>query len=229
MNIKATNVTLSISGRNILSNVSLLAEGGKMTALSGKSGSGKTTLLNCLGLIHPIDSGEILVDNLNATNWREANRTGFWRDSASFIYQDYGIIDDETVSFNVYLKKLGGNQRQISEVLERVGLGGREKDMAMVLSGGEKQRLGIARAMYKKASVIFADEPTASLDEANRQLVISLLKDCANRGAAIILATHDERLVNECDTVISLNNNNVSDDEKIPVLREKPKGCGYLE
>lgn len=101
--------------------------------------------------------------------------------------------------------------------------------MAMVLSGGEKQRLGIARAMYKKASVIFADEPTASLDEANRQLVISLLKDCANRGAAIILATHDERLVNECDTVISLNNNNVSDDEKIPVLREKPKGCGYLE
>lgn len=70
MNIKATNVTLSISGRNILSNVSLLAEGGKMTALSGKSGSGKTTLLNCLGLIHPIDSGEILVDNLNATNWR---------------------------------------------------------------------------------------------------------------------------------------------------------------
>lgn len=150
MNIKATNVTLSISGRNILSNVSLLAEGGKMTALSGKSGSGKTTLLNCLGLIHPIDSGEILVDNLNATNWREANRTGFWRDSASFIYQDYGIIDDETVSFNVSLKKLGGNQRQISEVLERVGLGGREKDMAMVLSGGEKQRLGIARAMYKK-------------------------------------------------------------------------------
>lgn len=204
MNIKANNVSLSINGRSILSNVSLLAEGGKMTALSGKSGSGKTTLLNCLGLIHPIDSGEVLLDNINATNWGEAKRTAFWRDSASFIYQDYGIIDDETVSFNVSLKKLGSNQHRISEVLDAVGLGGREKDMAMVLSGGEKQRLGIARAMYKNASVIFADEPTASLDEVNRQRIVSLLRDCANRGAAVILATHDERLINECDTVVAL-------------------------
>lgn len=204
MNIKANNVSLSINGRSILSNVTMIAEGGKMTALSGKSGSGKTTFLNCLGLIHPIDSGEILVDNVNATNWGEAKRTTFWRDSASFIYQDYGIIDDETVSFNVSLKKLGSNQHRISEVLDAVGLGGREKDMAMVLSGGEKQRLGIARAMYKNASVIFADEPTASLDEANRQRIVSLLRDCANRGAAVILATHDERLINECDTVVAL-------------------------
>lgn len=74
----------------------------------------------------------------------------------------------------------------------------------MVLSGGEKQRLGIARAIYKNASVIFADEPTASLDEANRNLVISLLRDCAKRGVAIILATHDERLVKECEEVVVL-------------------------
>ena len=184
MNIRANNVSLSINGRRILSNVTLLAEGGKMTALTGKSGSGKTTLLNCLGLIHPIDSGKIF--------------------HASFIYQDYGIIDDETVSFNVSLKKFGNNQGQIKEVLEIVGLQGREKDKALVLSGGEKQRLGIARAILKNASVIFADEPTASLDNSNRQLVVSLLKDCANRGAAIILATHDERLVAECDTVVRL-------------------------
>ena len=205
MNIKANNVALSINGRSILSNVTLLAEGGKMTALSGKSGSGKTTLLNCLGLILPIDSGEILVNNTNAARWREAQRTAFWRKSASFIYQDYGIIDDESVSFNVSLKKFGSNQRQINEVLETVGLGGREKDHAMVLSGGEKQRLGIARAIYKNASVIFADEPTASLDESNRKLVVSLLRDCANRGVAIILATHDERLVKECEAVVDLN------------------------
>jgi len=206
MNIKANSVSLSINGRRILSNVTLLAEGGKMTALSGKSGSGKTTLLNCLGLILPVDSGEVLVDNTNATRWHEAQRTAFWRDSASFIYQDYGIIDDESVSFNVSLRKIGSNQRQINEVLKTVGLSGREKDRAMVLSGGEKQRLGIARAIYKNASVIFADEPTASLDEANRNLVISLLRDCANRGVAVILATHDERLVKECDRVLELIN-----------------------
>ena len=181
MNIRANNVSLSINGRRILSNVTLLAEGGKMTALTGKSGSGKTTLLNCLGLIHPIDSGKIFVDNNDVTGWRESQRTLFWKDHASFIYQDYGIIDDETVSFNVSLKKFGNNQGQIKEVLEIVGLQGRET-----------------------ASVIFADEPTASLDNSNRQLVVSLLKDCANRGAAIILATHDERLVAECDTVVRL-------------------------
>ena len=161
MNIRANNVSLSINGRRILSNVTLLAEGGKMTALTGKSGSGKTTLLNCLGLIHPIDSGKIFVDNNDVTGWRESQRTLFWKDHASFIYQDYGIIDDETVSFNVSLKKFGNNQGQIKEVLEIVGLQGREKDKALVLSGGEKQRLGIARAILKNASVIFADEPIA--------------------------------------------------------------------
>lgn len=115
MNIRANNVSLSINGRRILSNVTLLAEGGKMTALTGKSGSGKTTLLNCLGLIHPIDSGKIFVDNNDVTGWRESQRTLFWKDHASFIYQDYGIIDDETVSFNVSLKKFGNNQGQIKE------------------------------------------------------------------------------------------------------------------
>lgn len=83
MNIRANNVSLSINGRRILSNVTLLAEGGKMTALSGKSGSGKTTLLNCLGLILPVDSGEIFVDNTDATRWHEAQRAAFWRESAS--------------------------------------------------------------------------------------------------------------------------------------------------
>lgn len=149
MNIRANNVSLSINGRRILSNVTLLAEGGKMTALTGKSGSGKTTLLNCLGLIHPIDSGKIFVDNNDVTGWRESQRTLFWKEHASFIYQDYGIIDDETVSFNVSLKKFGNNQGQIKEALEIVGLQGREKDKALVLSGGEKQRLGIARAILK--------------------------------------------------------------------------------
>ena len=126
MHAKYSALSLSINGRRILSNVTLLAEGGKMTALTGKSGSGKTTLLNCLGLIHPIDSGKIFVDNNDVTGWRESQRTLFWKDHASFIYQDYGIIDDETVSFNVSLKKFGNNQGQIKEALEIVGLQGRE-------------------------------------------------------------------------------------------------------
>ena len=202
--VELRNICKEYNGFSANKDISFEIEKGSLTALLGPSGSGKTTLLNCLGLILPVDSGEVLVDNTDATRWREAQRAAFWRESASFIYQDYGIIDDESVSFNVSLRKIGSNQRQINEVLKTVGLSGREKDRAMVLSGGEKQRLGIARAIYKNASVIFADEPTASLDEANRNLVISLLRDCANRGVAVILATHDERLVKECEEVVVL-------------------------
>ena len=205
MNIRANNVSLSINGRRILSNVTLLAEGGKMTALTGKSGSGKTTLLNCLGLIHPIDSGKIFVDNNDVTGWRESQRTLFWKDHASFIYQDYGIIDDETVSFNVSLKKFGNNQGQIKEVLEIVGLQGREKDKSLVLSGGEKQRLGIARAILKNASVIFADEPTGNLDSHTSEEVMQLMqKVVREQHMTLVMVTHDNHLASYADRVLHI-------------------------
>ena len=205
MNIRANNVSLSINGRRILSNVTLLAEGGKMTALTGKSGSGKTTLLNCLGLIHPIDSGKIFVDNNDVTGWRESQRTLFWKDHASFIYQDYGIIDDETVSFNVSLKKFGNNQGQIKEALEIVGLQGREKDKALVLSGGEKQRLGIARAILKNASVIFADEPTGNLDSHTSEEVMQLMqKVVREQHMTLVMVTHDNHLASYADRVFHI-------------------------
>lgn len=204
MNIQANCLTVSINSRNILSDVTMAARGGQMTAITGKSGSGKTTLLNCLGLIHPISGGEIRIDGHNVSAWGERQRTQFWKKHVTFIYQDYGIIDEETVAFNVSLKK-GGNTRQIQAALESVGLKGRENDLAVVLSGGEKQRLGIARAMVKNAAIIYADEPTASLDASNRKLVVELLRRCADNGAAVILATHDERLVEECDTVVKLD------------------------
>lgn len=205
MNIKANNLSVMINGKTILSNVTLEAEGGKMTALTGASGSGKTTLLNCLGLIQPISSGEIMIDGISAADWNERKKVEFWKKNATFIYQDYGIIDEETVAYNVLLQKVKLNGSRVKEVLKTVGLSGRENDLAIVLSGGEKQRLGIARAMLKNASVIFADEPTASLDSGNREMVISLLKQCAQNGSMVILATHDERLVKECDCVITLS------------------------
>ena len=107
--------------------------------------------------------------------------------------------------YNVLLQKVKLNGSRVKEVLKTVGLSGRENDLAIVLSGVEKQRLGIARAILKNASVIFADEPTASLDSGNREMVISLLKQCAQNGSMVILATHDERLVKECDCVITLS------------------------
>jgi ABC-type lipoprotein export system ATPase subunit len=206
MNIKANGIGVVINGKNIFSNVSLMVDSKEMIAITGPSGCGKTTLLNCLGLIQTIGSGNIIVDGKNATKWNDKEKTKFWHDHATFIYQDYGIIEDETVSYNVTLNKRRSRGNDVQEILKKVGLEGRGQDPASVLSGGEKQRLGIARAIFKNATIIYADEPTASLDTNNRRLVIDLLRQCIKEGASVILATHDERLVKECDKVIDMTN-----------------------
>lgn len=207
MNIKANSIGVVINEKNIFSNVSFAIDRKEMVAITGPSGCGKTTLLNCLGFIQTIGSGNIIVDGKNATKWNDKEKTKFWHSHAAFIYQDYGIIEDETVSYNVTLNKRKSRGNDVKEILKKVGLEGRgQEGIASVLSGGEKQRLGIARAIFKNASIIFADEPTASLDAKNRQLVIDLLRQCTKQGATVILATHDERLVKECDKVIDMTN-----------------------
>ncbi len=205
MIIKTQKIGIEISGKTIFSNISLEINPNEMIAITGPSGSGKTTLLNCLGLIQSVNSGDILIENQNASKWKEKEKTSFWKDKAAFIYQDYGIIEDENISYNVTLNKQQAKAKIVEEVLHTVGLGGRGQEMAAVLSGGEKQRLGVARAIYKKASIIYADEPTASLDQMNREVIINLLRKCSENGASVIIATHDERLVSVCDRSINLN------------------------
>lgn len=205
MIIKTQKIGIEISGKTIFSNISLAINPNEMIAITGPSGSGKTTLLNCLGLIQSVNSGDILIENQNASKWKEKEKTSFWKDKAAFIYQDYGIIEDENISYNVTLNKQQAKAKIVEEVLHTVGLGGRGQEMAAVLSGGEKQRLSVARAIYKKASIIYADEPTASLDQMNREVIINLLRKCSENGASVIIATHDERLVSVCDRSINLN------------------------
>lgn len=205
MKIQADQVSIKIGEKNIFLDVSFEANNGELVAITGPSGCGKTTLLNCLGLIRQVDYGKILINGEDTSSWSENKRIAFWKKYTSFIYQDYGIIDDETVAYNVSLSRTKSNQENIHAALNVVGLKGRENELAVVLSGGEKQRLGIARSIYKGASVIYADEPTASLDSENREKVVSLLKECARNGAIVFLATHDERLVQECNRIFDFS------------------------
>ena len=205
MDITAKNIGVKIAGNVIFDDISLELKGNEMIALTGKSGCGKTTLLNCLGLIQGLSSGEIFIDERSTKDWKDKDKTKFWHESAGFIYQDYGIIESENVFYNVTLNKNRHDHKKAEDFLEQVDLKGRGADYASVLSGGEKQRLGIARALYKNAKVVFADEPTASLDSKNREMVVNLLKGMRENGAMIIIATHDERLVSECDRSIDLN------------------------
>lgn len=204
MKIRAENIGIEINGKNIFTNISLSIKDNEMVAITGPSGCGKTTLLNCLGLIQDINNGEIIIGDKNVTNYNDREKTRFWHEHAAFIYQDYGIIENESVAYNITLNKKESKRKEVESVLNKVGLKNRGEELASVLSGGEKQRLGVARAIYKKAILIYADEPTASLDAENRKLVLDLLKNRTEEGATVILATHDERLIGECDRSINM-------------------------
>lgn len=162
--------------------------------------------MNCLGLIQRPTTGKITINGHDYGSHTKKDVLRFWRTSASFIYQDSGVIDEESILYNVTLKRgrFFGNDTDVRKALSQVGLSGREKEKASVLSGGEKQRLGLARAIHKKASIIFADEPTASLDEQNRSLVRDLLLERAESGATVILATHDLSLARSCSATLDL-------------------------
>ncbi|MDL0420429.1 ATP-binding cassette domain-containing protein [Caldibacillus thermoamylovorans] len=204
MLIEAQDISVAIGGRLVLDGESVRCKPGIMTALVGASGSGKTTLLHCLGLLLPVDKGSIMIDGNDVTRYSIAARRRFWRDHAAFVLQDYGIIDEESVAFNVTMeasilgRRVSGNKEQMKQSLEQTGLKGREHELAGHLSGGEKQRLALARAIYKNADVLFVDEPTASLDAANRRKVIELLTDFAVRGRTVIVSTHDSEMIGAC-------------------------------
>lgn len=202
--IEGQNISVAIDGKTILDGDTIRCESGVMTALVGPNGSGKTTLLHCLGLLLPVDKGHIFFNGKDVTNYNSANRRRFWRDYAAFVLQDYGIMENESVAFNVTMKTniLGrdvkGNQELLKQALERTGLQGLEENVASHLSGGEKQRLALARAIYKNATVLFVDEPTASLDATNRQKVIDLFADFAHQGCTVVVSTHDSDFINAC-------------------------------
>lgn len=205
MDIQAHNVYIKLDGATVVDNATLTCTPGTMTALVGPSGSGKTTLLHCLGLMLAPTSGRVVIEGVEASNWSDRRRRRFWVDHAAFVLQDYGIIDDESVAFNItmsaslFRRRVHDRDGRIAEVLDHVGLSGRAGELAAHLSGGERQRLAIARAIHKQAQVIYVDEPTASLDDANRKLVITHLQERAREGSTVIIATHDHDVIAACD------------------------------
>ncbi len=204
MKIEAIELRMRIDGQDVLRGETLSCEPGTMTGLVGPSGCGKTTLLHCLGLLQRPSFGWVLVDGVDTRAWRPGQVRAFWRDRAAFVIQDYGIVDDESVAYNVamtsslFTSRVNGDRDRWESALERTGLAGRDHETASHLSGGEKQRLAIARAIYKNATVILVDEATASLDADNRRRVIDLFAERADAGCTVIVATHDDDMMGAC-------------------------------
>lgn len=207
MGLEANDLSMKIGARTLFQDVSLQCPNGTSLAIVGESGVGKTTLLNMLALILPTSTGTITVDGIEAQAWNERKIRNFWKNKVSFILQDAGLDDSETVAYNITLKhglRRSQTHQEAYAAAQQVGLAERLKSPIVELSGGEQRRVAIARAIYKQADYLFADEPTASLDDTNRQLVQDLLLEQVAKGATVIIATHDSALAAACDQTFTL-------------------------
>ena len=177
-----------------------------ITALTGPSGSGKSTLLNCIGALETPDSGNIQVFGTEVTKLGYRKARKYRRDYVGYLFQDYALIPDQTVYDNINLAARP-NQifpskamlTQVAEVLEQVGLAGYERRQVCELSGGEQQRVAIARLLVRPPKVVLADEPTGALDHDNSLRVIAHLRDLADGGASVVVATHSDLVAGSAD------------------------------
>lgn len=206
--IKVENLEKSFDNKEIIKNFNYEFLDGKITAIVGKSGCGKTTLLNILGLLDTDYKGKVLYDGVLITN--ESQRNEFIRNNINYLFQNYALIDNETVEQNLLLaleyEKLSKNvkKEKINEALELVDLNEFNDKKIFTLSGGEQQRVALARVILKKGNIILADEPTGNLDAENTDKVMKILKKLKEDGKLIIIVTHSLSLANECDDVIRL-------------------------
>lgn len=196
--------------KNILDNLSMEIEEKEIVAIVGESGKGKSTLLNIIGLLENADSGEVFIDNEKNIKANSSQATKIIRDKISYLFQNFALIDQETVYQNLLIAlkyvKLRKKEKDslIQSALKSVDLEGYEKRKIFELSGGEQQRVAIARIILKPSKIILADEPTGSLDKINRDKVMSLLKKLNKEGKTIVIVTHDNELACQCDRVIEL-------------------------
>ena len=194
----------------VLKGISLDIADGDFTVILGASGSGKSTLLNVIsGLEHP-DSGSILYGNLDITKLNDAELTKFRRDTVGFIFQQYYLLPNLTVDKNVRMGADLANNKEYQDIIKAVGLWEKLKKHPNELSGGEQQRVSVARALAKKPKVLFLDEPTGALDEqTGRQVLDYICKLHDEHKFTIVMVTHNQNIAEMANTVIKMNSGKI--------------------
>lgn len=207
--IRLENVSKSYN-KKVLDNISIDIKEEELVAITGESGRGKSTLLNIIGLLEYPDSGKVIVDGQTNVKPSSMKANKILRNKISYLFQNFALIDEESVYSNLMLSlkynscSKSEKKEKIKNALNKVGLENYEKRKIYELSGGEQQRVAIARVILKPSKIILADEPTGSLDEKNRDQVISLLKYLNKEGKTVVIVTHDKNVANECDRIIEL-------------------------
>lgn len=200
---------------------------GEFAVVVGASGAGKTTVLNILGGMDTATSGEVIVDGNDITTYNTKQLTAYRRDDIGFVFQFYNLVPNLTALENVELAlQICKDPLDAMAVLEDVGLGERAANFPAQLSGGEQQRVSIARALAKNPKLLLCDEPTGALDYNTGKAILKLLQDtCRKKGMTVILITHNSAIAPMADRVIKIKNGKVS---KV-TLNENPISVETIE
>ncbi|MDP2726412.1 MAG: ABC transporter ATP-binding protein [Dehalococcoidia bacterium] len=206
--VEARELSKSYSDKVLaLNGVSFQVKQGEWVAIMGPSGSGKTSLLNLLGCLDHPTGGSLLMDGTDVTRLSRTELTLFRRETVGFVFQQFYLVPYLTALENVMLAQYFhsmADQGEAQRALERVGLGERLHHLPSQLSGGEQQRVCIARALINEPKIVLADEPTGNLDQANEDAVMSLFEERHREGYTIIMVTHDPSIAGMADRVIRL-------------------------
>lgn len=208
--IELKNLHKSFGEKVIFKSLNYKIDTGSMVAIIGKSGCGKSTLLNMIGLLDSDYTGTILIDKNDIAKMNEKKKSEYIRNNINYLFQNYALIDNETVEENLLLAltynkiKKAEKIDKINNALKSVGLENYNNKKVYTLSGGEQQRIALARVILKKGNIILADEPTGNLDDNNSKIVMDILKQLQKEGKTIVIVTHNQQIAVQCDKVLSL-------------------------
>ncbi len=196
-----------------LNDANFSVEQGELAVILGSSGAGKTTALNILGGMDSATRGRVLFDGNDITHWNETQLCQYRRTDVGFVFQFYNLVPNLTALENVELAaQICSNSLDAAETLKKVGLGDRMDNFPAQLSGGEQQRVSIARALAKRPKLLLCDEPTGALDYVTGKQILQLLQDtCRKEGISVIIITHNSAIAPMADKVIRFKNGKVVD------------------
>lgn len=208
---------------NVLKGASLSIRSGQFLAVIGSSGSGKSTLLHILGSLDKPDKGAVYFNGENLTAFSTSRLNKFRNSKIGFVFQFYHLLDELNILENVYLPMMAGSSiagwlkvRKLAvararQLLERLGLGERQKHKPYQLSGGERQRVAIARALVNEPQILLADEPTGNLDWQTGNDILTCFTELNRAGQTIIMVTHDQRIAQKAERIVTLDDGRIVD------------------
>ena len=212
--LQLKNISKIYGELKALDDISLEVENGEWLAIMGPSGSGKSTLMNIIGCMDKPSLGEVILDGRDIAKESDKGLTEIRRDKIGLIFQQFHLVNYLTAVENVMVAQYYHSmpeEKEALEALERVGLKDRAKHLPSQLSGGEQQRVCIARALINHPEIVLADEPTGNLDEANENIVIDIFKQLHKEGTTLIVVTHDPEVGEVAQRMIVLDHGRIKE------------------